>query len=71
MAITVDGTRTRRVLVQTPADDADGRVSADGRWLAYSSNESGRSEVYVRPLGGSGESMAGLLRRWCQPQMAA
>ena len=22
----------------------------DGRWLAYSSNESGRSEVYVRPF---------------------
>jgi hypothetical protein len=69
MAITVDGTRTRRVLVQTPADDADGRVSADGRWLAYTSNESGRNEVYVRPLGGSGDrwqvsSGGGLSPRW-------
>jgi hypothetical protein len=24
--------------------------SSDGRWLAYTSNESGRSEVFVRPL---------------------
>ena len=69
MAITVGGTRTRRVLVQTPADDMDGRVSADGRWLAYSSNESGRSEVYVRPLGGSGDrwqisSGGGVSPRW-------
>jgi eukaryotic-like serine/threonine-protein kinase len=69
MAITVDGTRTRRVLVQTPADDMDGRVSADGRWLAYTSNESGRSEVYIRSLGGSSDrwqvsSGGGVSPRW-------
>ena len=28
--------------------------SPDGRWLAYSSNESGRNEVYVRPFPGPG-----------------
>jgi len=28
--------------------------SPDGRWLAYSSNESGRDEVYVRPFPGPG-----------------
>jgi hypothetical protein len=28
----------------------DARVSPDGRWLAYASNESGRYEVYVRPF---------------------
>jgi eukaryotic-like serine/threonine-protein kinase len=28
--------------------------SPDGRWLAYMSNESGRSEVLVRPFGGAG-----------------
>jgi eukaryotic-like serine/threonine-protein kinase len=27
-----------------------GRFSPDGRWIAYQSNESGRSEVYVRPF---------------------
>ena len=25
-------------------------VSPDGRWLAYTSNESGRNEIYVRPF---------------------
>jgi serine/threonine-protein kinase len=28
----------------------DARVSPDGRWIAYASNESGRYEVYVRPF---------------------
>jgi eukaryotic-like serine/threonine-protein kinase len=28
--------------------------SSDGRWLAYMSNESGRSEVFVRPFAGPG-----------------
>jgi serine/threonine-protein kinase len=27
-------------------------VSRDGRWIAYQSNESGRSEVWVRPFPG-------------------
>ena len=33
----------------------EGRFSPDGRWLAYSSDESGRAEVYVTPFphGGS------------------
>ncbi len=28
----------------------DARVSPDGRWLAYASDESGKSEIYVRPF---------------------
>lgn len=31
--------------------------SPDGRWLAYSSNESGRMEVYVRPYPGPGRTL--------------
>ena len=30
-------------------------LSPDGRWLAYVSNESGRYQVYVRPLQGEGD----------------
>jgi Tol biopolymer transport system component/tRNA A-37 threonylcarbamoyl transferase component Bud32 len=30
------------------------RVSPDGRWLAYVSNETGRDEVFVRPASGDG-----------------
>ena len=32
----------------------DSRFSADGKWLAYDSDESGRFEVYVRPFPGPG-----------------
>lgn len=31
------------------------RFSPDGHWLAYTSDESGRPEVYVRPFPGSGQ----------------
>jgi len=30
------------------------RISPDGRWIAYSSNESGRREVYIQPYPGLG-----------------
>ena len=26
------------------------QVSPDGKWIAYSSNETGRSEIYIRPF---------------------
>jgi serine/threonine-protein kinase len=38
----------------TPFVEADPEFSSDGRWIAYSSNESGRYEVYVRPFPGPG-----------------
>jgi Tol biopolymer transport system component len=34
--------------------DTQSAFSPDGRWLAYTSNESGRFEVYVRPFPGPG-----------------
>jgi Tol biopolymer transport system component len=33
---------------QTPAYEGGGRLSFDGKWLVYVSNESGRNQVYVR-----------------------
>jgi len=33
---------------------AGAQISPDGRWLAYSSNESGRTEIYVRGFAGQG-----------------
>jgi serine/threonine-protein kinase len=36
-------------LLQTPANERNGEISPDGRWLAYSSAETGRHEIYVRP----------------------
>src|SRR5262245_9634482 len=45
--------------------------SPDGRWIAYSTNETGRREVRVRPFGGPGakwpvSSNGGQLPRWSQ-----
>ena len=37
-----------RPLIATPASELHGVVSPDGRWLAFSSDESGRSEIHVR-----------------------
>ena len=48
------GDRTPRVYLQTAFDVTSGRFSPDGRWVAYQSNETGPSEVYVRPFPGPG-----------------
>ncbi|MDP3718717.1 MAG: protein kinase [Acidobacteriota bacterium] len=49
------GTPTPTPLLRTPSNESEGRVSPDGRWLAYVSDESGAPEVYVTgfpsPLG--------------------
>jgi dipeptidyl aminopeptidase/acylaminoacyl peptidase len=37
-------------VLTTPWDERNPQVSPDGRWLAYSSNETGRSEIYIRPF---------------------
>jgi serine/threonine-protein kinase len=46
--------RRPRPVVQTPAADRFPSFSADGQWLAYTSNDSGRVEVYVQPYPGPG-----------------
>jgi dipeptidyl aminopeptidase/acylaminoacyl peptidase len=38
----------------TTFDEHSPRLSPDGKWLAYVSNESGRSDVYVQPFPGPG-----------------
>ena len=42
------------VFLNTPFAEDTPSLSPDGRWLAYQSNESGQSEVYVRPFPGPG-----------------
>ena len=44
--VPLDGGSPQRLL-QTPADENEMSLSPDGRLLAYTSNESGRTEVYV------------------------
>ncbi len=43
-----------RPFFSTPFQEQDPEFSPDGRWLAYSSNESGTREVYVRSFPGPG-----------------
>ena len=43
-----------RPLLQTDFDEVQGRISPSGRWLAYTSNQSSRFEVYVQPLQADG-----------------
>ncbi len=43
----------------TPSNEYEPAFSPDGRWIAYSSNESGRYEVYVRPFPGGAASGSG------------
>jgi Tol biopolymer transport system component len=46
----LEGERTPFPLVKTPFLETDGRFSPDGKWVAYSSNESGVQEVYIIPF---------------------
>jgi Tol biopolymer transport system component len=39
-----------RPLLDTPFDERNAAISPDGRWMAYESNESARSQIYVPPF---------------------
>jgi serine/threonine protein kinase len=41
-------------VAQTNAEEGLGRFSPDGYWIAFSSNETGRSEIYIQPFPTSG-----------------
>jgi dipeptidyl aminopeptidase/acylaminoacyl peptidase len=53
--IATEGDRGLQPLISTGANEAQARVSPDGRWVAYTSDESGRPEVYVQRFPGPGE----------------
>jgi Tol biopolymer transport system component len=64
----LDSGRTAQSYLTTRANEQGGRFSPDGKWVALTSNESGRSEVYVRSfpdpasrvqisVGGGGEAV--------------
>jgi eukaryotic-like serine/threonine-protein kinase len=50
MQVRLDGTHAVTPLVQTPFSERNAEVSPDGRWLAYEANDTGRSNIYVRPF---------------------
>ena len=47
VAVNADGSGSPRPLIATTAQEWAGRVSPDGRWLAYVSDESGARQAYV------------------------
>ncbi|MGE5102507.1 MAG: TolB family protein, partial [Deltaproteobacteria bacterium] len=53
-AVRLDGDRKPILLVGGPAQESHMRLSPDGNWMAYQSNESGRFEIYVRPFPNNG-----------------
>ena len=51
----LDGDKKPVPLIATPFNETRGQVSPDGKWIAYTSNSTGRNEVYVQPFpSGSG-----------------
>ena len=46
----LEGDRTAQQFLETPFQEDNPHFSPDGRWIAYSSDESGRREIYVRPF---------------------
>ncbi len=51
----VQGDRRPRPFLRTPSDEWGAVFSPDGRLVVYTSNASGRNEVYVRPYPGPGD----------------
>jgi dipeptidyl aminopeptidase/acylaminoacyl peptidase len=50
-----DGKGEPEPYLASPFDEGDGHFSPDGRWIAYRSNETGGSEIYVRSTEGPGK----------------
>ncbi len=50
----MEGDRARELLLDTEFNEAGAAISPDGGWIAYDSNETGQSEVYVQRFPGLG-----------------
>ena len=53
----MNGDRKPRAFLQTKFSESGAKFSPDGRWIAYTADDSGRSEVYVRPYPGPGDKL--------------
>jgi len=67
--VNMQGDRKPVPFANSEFNETQGQFSPDGRWMAYSSDESGRFEVYVRPFPeGAGKwrisTNGGELPRW-------
>jgi eukaryotic-like serine/threonine-protein kinase len=48
--LSIEGERKYRVLLKETYAQMQPKISPDGRWLAYTSDESGQMQIYVRPF---------------------
>lgn len=48
--LNLDGDAVSKPLMQNSSNENWARISPDGSWIAYNSDETGRMEVYVRPF---------------------
>ncbi|HEV8118715.1 MAG TPA: protein kinase, partial [Thermoanaerobaculia bacterium] len=67
--VSLSGDRKVTTYLQRSINNGESRFSPDGRWLAYTSEESGRNEVYVGAFPGPGErwqvsTEGGIQPRW-------
>jgi Tol biopolymer transport system component len=44
----ISGDHKSRPYLNQPVNESDGRISPDGHWVAYTSDESGRNEVFIQ-----------------------
>jgi serine/threonine protein kinase len=68
-ALPLHGERKPFRVMQTDSDRSFGQFSPDGKWIAYSSTESGRWEIYAQPFPGPGtksliSTAGGISARW-------
>ena len=68
-AVPLFGDRKPFPVAQSPATEIWGTFSADGKWVAFQSDESGRGEIYVVPFPGLGgkwqiSTGGGLITSW-------
>jgi serine/threonine protein kinase len=52
----------------TPFNEVQGRISRDNKWVAYSSDEAGRFQIYVQPLSGAGAATPISIHGGMQPE---
>jgi Tol biopolymer transport system component len=55
--LSLTGDRTPVPYLRTPFNEISASISPDGRWLAYDSDETGRSEIYVQSFPEPGEKI--------------
>ena len=55
--LSLEGNRKPVPYLRGPSFESNARVSPDGRWLAYSCDETGRPEVYVQSFPGPGRKV--------------